>query len=179
MDNIPIAQKKLQILQFVPLFHRVRQKITCTASRTTFEELNPNFFILEMEGGGLPIPPSIACFEIIGFVTGIDYALKTVIERDKSTALLSERDRISISALKFFELDLVDFGLSLLSFWACWGFLDLDFIQMVGATSRSESVFFCAFLLVSFDWLRLMGILILEISEFRVGKIWTPHLKLP
>lgn len=36
-----------------------------------------------MEGGGLPIPPSKACFEIIGSVTGIDYALKTVIERDK------------------------------------------------------------------------------------------------
>ena len=67
----------------------------------------------------MPIPPSKACFEIIGSVTGIDFALKTVIERDKSMALLSERDRISISALKFCELDLDDFWLSLLSIWAC------------------------------------------------------------
>lgn len=158
MDNIPIAQKKLQILQFVWDFilcsTRVRQKITCTASNTTFGELNPNFLcILEMEGGGLPIPPSKACFEIIGSVTGIDYALKTVIERD----------RISISALKFCEtwswwflaLFVVNLGLlRILGFWTL--------SRWWVATSRSESVFFCAFLLVSFDWLRLMGI-----SDFR------------
>ena len=43
-------------LRFIVCSTRVRQKITCTVSSTTFEELNPKFCILEMEGGGLPIP---------------------------------------------------------------------------------------------------------------------------